>query len=232
MKSLVSFFILLVIKILSNVFYRFRTGWPKEDKIRWKDVKMIVFLNHTSLFEILYAGILPVSFIRMMSKHMVLPIAIKTINRPLVGLFFKIFSPGSTPITRKRDDSWQEFLESIQPDSIIVIAPEGRMKRKNGLDAKGNKMNVKPGVVDILATLTTGQMLFAYSGGLHHIQVPGEGWPRIFKTLKMDIEAYDISAYKNSFAEPVGSPKWKKLVLDDLQHRLETKPSKIDSSAD
>jgi hypothetical protein len=231
MKSLISFFTLLVIKILSKVFYRFRTGWPEEDKIRWKDVKLIVFLNHTSLFEILYTGILPVSFIRLLSKHMVLPVAIKTIDRPIVGLFFKIFSPGSTPITRKRDDSWQEFLASIQPDSIIVIAPEGRMKRKNGLDARGNKMNVKPGVVDILATLTAGQMLFAYSGGLHHIQVPGEGWPRIFKTLKMDIETYDIPAYKNSFPGPAGSQKWKKLVLDDMQYRLETKPPTIDSSA-
>jgi hypothetical protein len=228
MKSLVSFFSLMVLKGLSNVFYRFKVGWPQEDKIRWNDVRLIVFLNHTSLFELLYIGLLPVSFIRMLSKRMLLPVATKTLDRPIVGSIFRIFSPASPPLTRKKDDSWQHFLDSIHPDSIIVIAPEGRMKRRNGLDAAGNKMNVKPGVVDILAKLETGQMLFAYSGGLHHIQVPGEGWPRIFKTIKMDIEAYDIPAYKNSFPETVGSHRWKMLVMHDLQHRLETKPPKAD----
>ena len=217
----------MLLKGLANIFYRFRIGWPKDDKIIWTDVRLIIFLNHTSLFELLYIGFLPTSFVRMLSKRMLLPVATKTLDRPIVGSIFRIFSPGSPPLTRKRDDSWQQFLDSIHPDSIIVIAPEGRMMRTNGLDVDGNKMNVKPGVVDILNTLTTGQVVFAYSGGLHHVQVPGEGWPRIFKTLKMNIEVCDIPTYKSGFPEPVGSHKWKTLIMHDLQQRLETKPPKF-----
>lgn len=50
---------------------------------------------------------------------MVAPGADKTLNRPFVGIFFKLFSPGMISITRKRDDSWDNFLESIYEDSII-----------------------------------------------------------------------------------------------------------------
>ncbi len=227
MKSLISFFTLLFIKALSNIFYRFEVKWPEENKIVWGNVKLIVFLNHTSLFEILYLAILPVSFLRMLSRRMVAPGAIKTLDRPIVGMFFKLFSPGMTPVTRKRDDSWQQFLESMHDDSIILIAPEGRMMRKNGLDLEGNKMTVKGGVTDILARINKGQMLFAYSGGLHHVQVPGEGFPHLFKTVKLDVEVCDVADYKASFNAEMGSRAWKKLVLDDMQHRLETKPPRI-----
>jgi len=229
MKSLISFFTLLTLKILSGIFYRFEISWPKDNKIVWNDVRLIVFLNHTSLMEVLYIGFLPVSFLRMLSKRMVLPVATKTLDRPLLGFLFKIFNPGMTPIARKRDDSWQQFLESIHDKSIVMIAAEGRMKRKTGLDMYGKKMTVKPGVVDILATLNKGQMIFAYSGGLHHVQVPGEGMAKVFKTLKMDLEVFDIPVYKNSFAEPPGSQTWKVQVLNDMQLRLETKPPVIEN---
>lgn len=96
-------------------------------------------------------------------------------------------SPGITSITRKRDESWDEFMYSLSDDSVVVIAPEGRMMRKNGLDLDGNKMTVKAGVVDILSGLNKGQMVIAYSGGLHHVQIPGEGLPKLFKTLKLNL---------------------------------------------
>jgi len=214
---------------MSNLFYRFHIGWPRENKIRWKDVKLIVFFNHTSLFDVVYLGILPIPFLRMLSKRMAAPGADKTLNRPIVGAFFKLFSPGMTPITRKRDDSWQQFLESVHSDSIIVIAPEGRMKRKDGLDLSGKKMTVRAGVIDVLASLDKGQMLFAYSGGLHHIQIPGEGFPKLFKIIKMDVEAFDIPTYKAGFKEETGTRAWRKLVIEDLQHRLETKPPRFES---
>jgi hypothetical protein len=224
MKSILSFLTLLAIKVLSNIFYRFKIQWPTNGTIVWGDVRLLVFLNHTSLFEVLFLGIAPVSFLRMLSKHMVAPGADKTLQRPIVGRLFKLFSPGMTSITRKRDGSWNQFLDSIAEDSITVIAPEGRMKRKNGLDLEGKKMTVKPGVIDILQHLNKGQMLIIYSGGLHHVQVPGEGFPRLFKTIKANSEIFDIEAYKAGFTEPVGSASWKIQVLDDLQHRLETKP--------
>lgn len=223
MKSLISFCILYLFKVFANLFYRFKIGWPKE-RIRWKEVRMIVFLNHTSLMEVLFLGFLPTRFLRRLSKRMVAPGADKTLDRPLVGTLFKLFSPGMTKITRKRDDSWTEFLESIYDDAVILIAAEGRMKRKNGLDVDGKKMTVRGGVVDILSRLKNGQMVIAYSGGLHHVQVPGEGLPKLFKTIKMNLEAFEIPDYKAMFNSVVeGSEQWRKLVLADLQLRLETR---------
>ena len=222
MKSLISYFFLLSIKYISKLFYTYEIGWPKTT-IQWSKIKLIIFLNHTSLYEFLYLGFLPNHFLRKLSKRMVAPAADKTLNRPLVGFFFKLFSPGMISITRKRDDSWVNFLESIYEDSIILIAPEGRMKRKNGLDLDGNKLTVKPGVVDILSGLKNGDMIFAYSGGLHHVQIPDEGLPKLFKKLKLNLEQFDIESYKSMFNETVGSEIWKKKVLDDMQWRLENK---------
>lgn len=223
MKSLISYFLLLCIKYTSRIFYTFKIGWPEESKIIWKKVRLIVFLNHTSLFEFLFLGFLPNHFLRTLSKRMVAPAADKTLNRPLVGKFFKLFSPGMTSITRKRDDTWNNFLDSIYEDSVILIAAEGRMKRKNGLDLEGKKMNVRQGVVDILSGLNKGQMVIAYSGGLHHVQIPDEGLPRLFKTLKLNLEVFEIADFKSKFPDISGSESWKKAVLKNLQFRLETK---------
>ncbi len=222
MRRLISFSVLLFLKGLSALFYRYKIGWPA-NPIQWNNIKLIVFLNHTSLFEPIFLGFLPISFLWRLSHHMAAPGADKTLNRPLVGSLYKLMSPGITSITRKRDDTWEQFIDSIAHDSIIVIAPEGRMKRKNGLDLEGNKMTVRGGVADLLAGLDKGQMILAYSGGLHHVQVPGEGLPKLFKTLKLDIEAFEIADYKQMFSVPIKTSAWKKQVLDDLQHRLETK---------
>lgn len=224
MKSLISFVALLIIKGFSRLLFRFKIGWPNNNpNIKWNETRLIVLLNHTSLLEPLYLGFLPISFLRMLSKRMVAPGADKTLNRPLVGTLYKIFSPGMVAITRKRDDSWKQFMDAISPDSIIVIIPEGRMKRKNGLDLNGEKMTVKSGVADILSGLKEGQMIIAYSGGLHHVHVPGEKGYRFFKTLKMNLETFPIQEYNQSFGDSIGSESWRKKVIDDLQHRLETK---------
>ena len=142
-------------------------------------------------------------------------------DRPLVGLFFKLFNPGMISITRKRDASWKNFKDNIKSDSIIIIAPEGRMKRTTGLDLEGNKMSVKSGVLDVLADINNGDMVIAYSGGIHHVQVPGEGLPKLFKRLKMNLEHFNIKEYKNRFSSEIGSEQWRKSVLADLQWRLE-----------
>ncbi len=220
----ISFFILISIKYLSKLFYRFEVNYqPIPTKRDWNDIRIIIFLHHTSLFEFLYLSILPNYFLWKLSQRMVAPAANKTMDRPLVGLFFKLLNPGMIPITRKRDDSWANFIASIKEDAIILIAPEGRMKRKNGLDSFGEKMTVKSGVVDILQELNTGKIAFAYSGGLHHIQVPDTNRFKIFKTLKMNIELIDVMEYKNSFNNNILSTDWNVTVLNDLQHRLETK---------
>jgi 1-acyl-sn-glycerol-3-phosphate acyltransferase len=229
MKSLFSFLTQLAIKAFSNLFFRFEIKWPNDDKnIDWNQVRMIVLLNHTSLLEPLYLGFLPIRLLWRLSKKMVAPGADKTLNRPIVGFFYKVFSPGMVAITRKRDDSWKQFMEAIAEDSLIVIIPEGRMKRKNGLDLNGNKMTVKSGIAEVLEGLHSGNMILAYSGGLHHVHVPGEKGYHFFKTLKMNLELLDIADYKNIFPNPIGSEEWRKSVIADLQHRLETKVPVLD----
>jgi len=222
-RRLLSFFFLLFIYINGRIFYRFEIGWPALKPIDWNKAKLIIFLNHTSLFEFVFLSIVPVSYLWQLSQRLAAPGADKTLDRPMVGLLYKIMSPGMTSITRKRDESWDQFMDSIKDDSIIIIAAEGRMKRKTGLDLEGNKMTVKPGVLDVLLRLNKGNMLLAYSGGLHHVQAPGEGFPRLFKTIKMNVEELDIAEYKAGFAAEQGSREWRKLALADLQHRLETK---------
>lgn len=195
--------------------------------MHWKEVRLIVFMNHTSLMEWLYIGFLPVSFLWILSKRMVAPGADKTMNRPLVGFLFKLFSPGMVTISRKRDNTWQEFMGAIHTDSVIIIIPEGRMKRPTGFDLDGNKMNVRSGIADVLQQMNEGQMLIAYSGGLHHVHAPGEKRLRVFKTIKMNLEAFQIVDYKNSNGAEPGSDVWRKILLEDLQHRLETRVPKL-----
>lgn len=220
----ISFVMFIVVKYLSKLFYKYKVYWytPK-NKIAWQDIRLIIFLNHTSLFEFVYLAVLPNHFLYRLSKKMVAPAADKTMDRPLVGTFFKLFNPGLIAISRKRDDTWHNFMEAIHQDAIILIAPEGRMKRVNGLDTNGYKMTVKSGIVDILKELHTGKMVFAYSGGLHHVQIPDTHKFKVFKQVAIDIELLDINTYKHSFDSQLHSDQWYAAVLNDMQSRLEQK---------
>jgi hypothetical protein len=108
------------------------------------------------------------------------------------------------PLTRQRDHTWVEMLRSIDPDSMVVIAPEGRMKRANGLDANGQRLTVRGGVADILEAIPHGTMLIACSGGLHHIQVPGQRFPRLFQRAAILLQELRIEDYKESVARAGG----------------------------
>ena len=72
------------------------------------------------------------------------------------------------------------------------------MKRKNGLDKQGRKLSIRGGIADILQKKSEGKMLIIYSGGMHHIQAPGEKWPKLFQTIHTRLESTDIAEYKNS----------------------------------
>lgn len=218
MRVLLSFILLILFKIFARIFYKFEVNWINSEPI-WKKVRLIVFLNHTSLYEPLYVGIIPFPFLWRLSRKMVAPGADKTLNRPIVGKIWKLMGPGIYTITRKRDKSWRKFMEAIHRRSVIVIAAEGRMKRPNGLDLNGRPMTVRSGVADILEHLKDGNILVAYSGGLHHVQKPGELKPNLFQTLKLNIEVLDIDTYKSQFnTEGI---QWKRDVVDDFQKRLE-----------
>jgi hypothetical protein len=222
MQKLIGFTILSLVKILSHIFYRGTFTWitPKP-KNPWHEARLMVFLNHTSLYEPLFIQALSFRFLWEMVGRANVPGADVTLNRPIVGRFWKLMLPNISSISRKRDDSWHAYLKSIQPDSLIIIAPEGRMKRPNGLDKFGKPMTVRGGVADILEDLHDGGMILCLSGGLHHVQAPGQHFPRLFRRIKMNLAYFDIPAYKQLFAEM--SPRERKLqITQDLQRQLES----------
>tara|TARA_Y100000768_G_C23991463_1_gene693961 strand:+ start:3593 stop:4246 length:654 start_codon:yes stop_codon:yes gene_type:complete len=217
---------MLWLKLLAKCFYTLKLEWIGPIKNDFSQIRLIIFLNHTSLYEPIYADAAPVSFLYQMAKKMVAPAADVTMNRPLVGLFFKLLGPKFVPITRKRDKTWFHFLKLIKERHIILILPEGRMMRGNGLDKHGKPMDVRSGVAEILEQMDDGRVMIAYSGGLHHVQHPGQFFPRVFKKIAMNIEIMEISAYKNQFEQTTGIP-FRKAVVADLNHRLKTNCPKL-----
>src|SRR5258705_6302245 len=186
---------LLTLKYVSRIFYRYDVAWVGDVLPRpWHQIRLVAFLNHTSLFEPVFLGGVPNSFVWRLAAHGVVPAADKTTGRPLVGLIFKFVAHHVIAITRERDATWFAVLNKIDPKSMVIIAPEGRMKRETGFDLNGNPMTVRGGIADILLAIKEGRMLCAYSGGLHHVQVPGRV-PRLFKTVRMRLEDVEIAEY-------------------------------------
>ena len=221
MRRIFNFFILFVIWVGTRIFYRFDFRWiePEPDDPWGPPYKVLTILNHTSLFEWLYAGGVPLSFLWRISGHAMVPIADKTVSRPIVGRFFKLLAPHMLPITRQADRTWKAVLDRVNEDVMIIILPEGRMKRADGLDSEGRPMTVRGGIADILAAIPEGKMLIAYSGGLHHVQVPGQHLPRPFKTLKMNLEEVDIPTYRDGLNHHNDPQEFKHLVKQDLADR-------------
>lgn len=197
MRSIFSFLLLYAVKTVSRIFYRVEFRWvvPPPEK-PWQGHRVLTFLNHTSLFEPIFAGGAPSSVLWNIASRGVLPVAQKTIDRPFVGLFFRLVARDVVSITREPDHTWQAVLGKIGPDSMVVIAPEGRMMRADGLDSNGNPMTVRGGIADVLQAIPEGRMLLAYSNGLHHVQVPGQRLPRLFKRIRMNLEVVDIAEYR------------------------------------
>ena len=220
MRRIIAFLILALVKSISTLFYRGKFNWlSPHPENPWKKARIAVFMNHTSLFEPLFIQHLSFGTLWYLAAHMNVPGADITLDRPIVGAFWKLKIPGIASISRRRDDSWHSYLASIREDSVIIIAPEGRMKRPNGLDKFGKPMTVRGGVADILEDIGHGGMILCLSGGLHHVQKPGEHFPSIFKTIEMNFTYLDIATYKNQFSE---NPRERKMqIVRDLQTRLE-----------
>jgi Acyltransferase len=234
LRSAIVFTLLVSIKFLSKIFYRHDFGWVGEPAPGdpWANLRLVAFLNHTSLFEPVFLGAVPNRFIWRLAAHGVVPAADKTTDRPLVGMIFRFVAHHVIAITRQRDDTWFQVLSKIDPDSMVVLAPEGRMKRANGLDLHGNPMSVRGGIADILLAVKEGRMLIAYSGGLHHVQIPGHV-PRVFKTVRLRVENLDIAKYIDEMMKRGGGPEqFKRTVMKDLDARRdhycpEDRPAKV-----
>lgn len=222
-----SFSIVLLIRSFSKLFYRIEVSWitPK-DQIEWENLRVLTMLNHTSLFEPLYVSAVSPYRLWRAVRRTVIPIADVTMKRPVVGFFFRLIIPNIVSITRKRDDTWSEFLSKIGGDSLVAIFPEGRMMRAGGLDKHGKPMTVKGGISDILTTIDSGKMLIAYSGGLHHVQAPGQTIPKVFKTIRVAFEQVDISEYKLNVTK-AGSEDIKSAIVQDLETRMKLNTPKV-----
>jgi 1-acyl-sn-glycerol-3-phosphate acyltransferase len=221
LRAYLVFTLLMSLRIASRIFFRQRVRWLGSQPGNWGDVRVVAALNHTSLYEPLYAGALPPRFLWHLARRGVLPVADKTLKRPLVGAFFKLLCQHVVVVTRQPDQTWQAVLDKIGPDSVVIIFPEGRMKRADGLDGDGKPMTVRGGIADILEAVGSGRMLVAYLGGLHHVQVPGQFLPRPFKTVESTLELLDVGWYKEIMLRRSGPAGFKRAVIEDLEARRE-----------
>jgi len=221
MRVYLTFLFLLLVKGFSRLFWRLESTWIGEQVPKpWsQDIRICAILHHTSLYEPIFAGVPSAGFLMRIARHGVVPIAAKTLDRPIVGTFFKLVAKNVVPITRKRDETWRQVVSQTGPQSMIIILPEGRMKRRNGRDSEGKPMTVRGGIADLLMNVDEGYMLIAYSGGLHHVQAPGERLPRLFKTVRMNLELVDIRSYRERLLGEVGDEVFRRAVVADMESR-------------
>lgn len=226
MRTSLTFALLMLLKIVSRIFYRIDWHWVGDVPAghRWQPFRLVAILNHTSLYEVLLAGGPTNSFLRRMSKRGVVPVASKTLERPIVGKIFSVVAANVVSVSRERDGTWEKVLRSIDPDSMVVILPEGRMKRADGNDASGKPMTVRGGIADVIETIGEGSMLLAFSEGLHHIQVPGQLFPKLFKPIRLRLEAIDLKTYRERLRQEIGDAQrpqsaFRKAVIRDLTAR-------------
>jgi 1-acyl-sn-glycerol-3-phosphate acyltransferase len=217
MRAFFVFSLLWALRLLSRLLYRYRLDWVGEQDPDWyKGIRVLAVLNHTSLYEPLLVGFANSSLLWSLANHGVLPIAEKTMKRP-IGRFFNHLVRHVVVITRQRDHTWDEVLNHVDQKAQVIILPEGRMRRRNGLDSTGRPMTVRGGIVDILTVLEEGRMLVVYSGGLHHIQAPGERFPRLFRTIHARMELLEIADYCQQLKQ--GHDDLKRAVIKDLEQR-------------
>jgi hypothetical protein len=223
LRRLIPFLLLLFVKAVARIFWRFESRWvgelPAGD--RWRGIRLVVMLNHTSLYEWVFAGLPPARFLRRIARHGVVPVAAKTLERRFVGMFYGLVAAHVVPISRQRDETWQSLLAKVDDEkAMVIILPEGKMMRRNGFDGEGRPMCVRGGVSDLLLAIPEGRMLFAYSGGLHHVQAPGEALPRLFRRVRMDFEVVDLASYRDRFLAEAGRKGFRDAVVADMEARL------------
>ena len=230
MQNLIRTLFLRLLKLWSRVFYRVELEWMGEiPEPPWSDLRIVTVMNHTSLFEWLWAGDLPDHFLKRISTRGHVPVADKTISRPFLGIFLKLLAPHMISITREPDHTWKAVIDRLEENSMVIIFPEGRMKRANGLDRDGKPMTSRGGIADVLVAIPSGRMLIAYSGGLHHVQSPGQKLPRLFKTIRMALEFVDIEEYRNEFKETPGTEGFKLAVRKDLDARRDNHSTRLEA---
>lgn len=215
---LVRFLVLASIQALSLACFRFEVEWvgrPPAEPVR--GARLGVLLNHTSLFEPILLALFPWGWLWAVARRGLMPGADSTLDRPVAGSLFKLMVPKAVSVTRTRDRTWDEFLSHVGEEDVVLISPEGRMKRRGGLDKHGKPMTLRGGIADVLDRKNEGTMLLVYSEGLHHVQAPGEGAPRLFQRVRARLEELPIALYKRQMGH--GTPGFRANVLADLAAR-------------
>ncbi len=218
-KAIITFLLLMIIRTSSRIFFRLENEWLDGEPDDYAlNTRIVAILNHTSLYEPLIAGYAPANLLWKFARHGLLPVAEKTMKRR-IGMFFRLLVRHPIVVTRQRDQTWDNVLNRVDAKALVIILPEGRMKRANGLDAQGRPMTVRSGIADILEVLPGGRMLVVYSGGLHHVQVPGELLPTPFKTIRCRMEMLDIADYKTGVTKEHPELDFHHAVIADLTRR-------------
>ena len=216
--ALVRIVLLVGIKVVSRCLWAFTVEWVgRRPAHPFRDARIGLLLNHTSLYEPLFLGVLPIGWLWQLSVRGLLPGADSTLDRPIVGRVFKWMTPYTISISRARDATWRHFMSLVSLGTVVLMAPEGRMKRADGLDKHGRKMTVRGGIADILDRMEDGTIAILYSGGLHHVQTPGDPFPRVFRRVFCRIEEMPIARYKKEMGH--GTPEFRANVMADLDRR-------------
>ena len=224
MRPFLVYLMLRGVKAASRLLYHHDMRWIGEvPRDPWSDLRLVVILNHTSLYEPLFAGGVPNRFLWAVARRAVVPVAEKTATRPLVGRFFSRVAAEVEPVTRERDRTWDRFVSRArEPGRLAVILPEGRMKRRDGLDRHGEPMTIRGGIADLIREIPDGRMLLAYSGGLHHVQAPGDRCPSFFEVIRMRLENLEIAEYRRRLMSEAGEEGFKGAVIRDLTRRRDS----------
>jgi len=219
MQSILTFPLLILLWFLSRILAKTKPTWFGDiEPYDWGNLRVIAILNHTSLYEPVMVGFATWGLLWRISRHGVLPVAEKTMKRR-IGLFFKFLVRHVVVITRQRDQTWNSVLNKVDDRAVVIILPEGRMKRRDGLDSTGRPMTVRGGIADILEVLDDGRMLLLYSGGLHHIQIPGQHIPKFFKTVRLGMELVEVQDYKAGVMATAEAGDFRRAVINDLTAR-------------
>ena len=75
-------------------------------------INLILFLNHTSLFEFIFITIVPIKYLWRMSEKLIFPVADISYDKFLFGNFIKKLGPYPIRISRKEINLGAIFLEN------------------------------------------------------------------------------------------------------------------------
>ena len=127
MRKYLVFLVLGAAWLISKAFWWRELKWiggtPPGDP--WRGIRVLCFLNHTSLFEWLFIAMAPPRFLWRVACHGVVPAAEKTIRRPIVGQFFKLVGAHVVRYALAADDRFR--LDAAAFQRALAAAPRAKL---------------------------------------------------------------------------------------------------------